>query len=114
MTRPEIQMCRVRKPSDGCATIMTTFLGLAAGLGLNEHGLGLAGASAHTKVRYGDTGLPGQNLQFMLLNRCRNVGEARALFAEHSFFGQVMALKSGTMCYTPGHPAEVGWKLAEL
>lgn len=91
----EAQMCRVRKPLDGCATIMTTYLGLAAGLGLNEHGLGLAGASAHTKLRYGDTGLPGQILQFMLLNRCKNVEEARALFAEHSFFGKSHNLMAG-------------------
>jgi len=40
----EIQVCHVCRPAGGLATISTTYLGMAARMGVNERGLGLGGA----------------------------------------------------------------------
>jgi len=92
---PEVQLCRVCRPSGGPATIQTTYLGMAAGIGLNEHGVGVGGASAHTPARYGDEGLPGAALWHLLLHECRDVPGARALMAEHAFLGKPCNLIAG-------------------
>lgn len=84
----EIQLRRICRPEDGTASIQTTYLGMAGGVGLNGHGLGTAGASAHTPERYGDTGLPGHVLNFLMLNGCRNTNEVRTLMAAHAFWGK--------------------------
>ena len=85
---PEIQLVRVCRPDGGAPSIQTTFVGMASGLGVTARGLGTAGASAHTQERYGESGLPGQVLNFLLLERCRNVAEARELMTQKLFLGK--------------------------
>lgn len=81
------QLCHVRRPTGEPATIEMTYVGLVAGLCLNEHGLGMAGASAMAEP-HGAEGLPSPVLAHWLMHRCRTVAEARALFAQHRFLGK--------------------------
>ena len=104
---PEIQLCRICRPDGSSATITTSYLGMAGGVGLNEHGLGTGGASAHTRASYGDSGLPGQVLNGLLLNHCRDVSQARSLVTEHSFLG-----KSCNMMVGDRHGASVLFEMA--
>ena len=88
----EVQLCQVRRADDGPACVLTTYVGLTGGQGLNEYGLGIAGASAGTEAVYGKSGLPGAALCHLLLHRCRDVSEAYALLSRHPFLGKPMNL----------------------
>lgn len=92
---PEVQACIVRRPVTGTATITNSYLGVVGAVGLNEHGLGLGGASAHTDEQYGKTGLPGGVLRWKMLQECRNVDEARNLMSKHVFEGKPNNLIAG-------------------
>ncbi len=92
---PDIQLCRTCRPDDGQTKITTTYLGMAGGIGVNAAGLGTGGASAHTPERYGDEGLPGQVLNFLLLHSCRNTNEARDLLSRRAFLGKSNNLIAG-------------------
>ena len=92
---PDIQLCRICRPDRGESQITTTYLGMAGGIGVNAAGLGTAGASAHTRERYGDQGLPGQVINSLLLQRCRGVTEARDLMSRHAFLGKSCNLIAG-------------------
>lgn len=83
-----VQLCRVCRPSDGPAMIKMGYVGLAGATGLNEHGLGLGGASAHTTENYGNEGLPAAVLGFMVMGRCRTAAQAASLMASHKFLGK--------------------------
>ncbi len=85
---PDIQLCRTCRPDDGRPRITTTYLGMAGGVGLNASGLGTGGASAHTRERYGDDGLPGQILGFKMLGHCADVADVRSLLSQHAFLGK--------------------------
>lgn len=98
----EIQLCRICRPETGPDRLTTTYLGMAGGVGLNESGLGIGGASAHTPKRYGDEGLPGQVLDFLLLDRCSDVSEAQDLAARHRFLG-----KSSNLIVGDAHESSV-------
>ena len=91
----DIQLCRICRPESGWAIVHTSYLGMAGGVGLNEHGLGIGGASAHTDRSYGRTGLPGQVLNFLLLHRCRDARDARDLMAQHPFLGKSLCQIAG-------------------
>ena len=111
-TDPDFQLCRTCRPDEGAAVISTTYLGMVGGVGVNEHGLGLGGASAHTDARYGDAGLPAQVLCWLLMYTCRRVTEARELLAAHPFLGKsanlIVADDSGASVLlelAPGAPA---------
>ena len=84
----EMQVCRVCRPEGGPDTITVTYVGMAGALGSNAFGLGIAGASAHTDARYGDTGLLGAVLCHLMLYDCRDVAAARTLMAKHAFLGK--------------------------
>jgi len=90
-----IQLCRVSRPERGVATITTTYLGMAGGVGMNEHGVGLGGSSAHTTVSYDSGGVPAAVLMLDLLQQCRNVEDASRLFSERMFTGKSMNLLVG-------------------
>ena len=107
----DIQVCRTCRPEGGSATITTTYVGMGSGPGLNEHGLGFGGASAHTDARYGNAGLPGAVLCHLLLHECRDVTDARALMAKHAFLGKpaniLVGDESGASVlfeFAPGRP----------
>ena len=92
---PDIQLCRTCRPDCGQTKVTTSYLGMAGGIGVNASGLGTGGASAHTPERYGDEGLPGQVLSFLLMNACSDVPEARALLSRHAFLGKSQNLIAG-------------------
>ena len=85
---PDIQLCRTCRPDNGEPKVTTSYLGMTGGVGVNATGLGIGGASAHTPVRYGDEGLPGQVFNFLLLHKCRNVTEAGNMVSRHPFLGK--------------------------
>ena len=85
----QIQICRVRRPSNGPATIATTYLGMM-GLGVSEYGMVVGTASAHAATTFGHEGLPAAVLCHLLLRDCRTVDDATALFGRHKFLGKGM------------------------
>ena len=87
----EWQLLQIVRPRGGPAAVYCTYLGLAGGVGLNEHGFALGGASAHTHAEYDDDGrlgLPGSVLFRLMRQRCRTVAEAREFMAAHSLLGK--------------------------
>lgn len=96
---PEVQICQVARPDDGMAFIQCSYLGVVGGCGLNAHGMGEGGASAHTRERYSDEGLPNGIFAAMLYHRCKSVADARKFAAETRFLGKpcnmLVADKSG-------------------
>ena len=83
----EIQFCHLRRPTSGPATVLITYLGMTAGLGCNEFGLALTGASA---AAHGPAtaGLPVAVLNHLLATRCRDVPAAQALLAGRAVRGK--------------------------
>jgi len=77
----EIQLCRVNRPDGGPQTITMTYLGMSGGVGVNEHGLAMAGSSAPAEARATTDGVPMAVGDFLLLNRCRSAREAHALLS---------------------------------
>lgn len=88
----QVQLCHLRRPTGGPACALTTYVGMAGGVGVNERGFSIAGASAGTDAVYGDAGVPGAALCHMLLHRCGSVAEARGLLADLPFLGKPMNL----------------------
>jgi len=87
----EWQLLQIARPRGGPAALYCTYLGLAGGVGLNEHGFALGGASAHTHAKYdggGRPGLPGSVLCRLMRQRCRTVADAREFMAAHSLLGK--------------------------
>ena len=82
-----MQICHVCRPTDGTASIATSYLGML-GQGLSGHGLVVGGASAHASKSFGAEGLPGAVLSHMLNRDCRIVQDAIALLGRHKFLGK--------------------------
>ena len=82
------QICQIRRPDDGMATITLTYVGLVSAIGMNEAGLGLAGASARP-AEEGTASGPGMNIvAFSALQRCESVREAEALLCARPLVGK--------------------------
>jgi len=79
----EAQLLRLCRPPNGAASIGCSYLGTVAGYGINEHGLAISGASAHTMARYGSAEMPIALLLHLFVQRCTNVAEVRELAARH-------------------------------
>ncbi len=92
---PLVQVCQVRRPRTGPASILTTYAGLAAGAGLNAHGLAIGGASARAAGMGRPYGLPGGALCHLLLSDCHDAGEAANLLSTRRFLGKPMNLIAG-------------------
>ena len=121
----DIQLCRVCKPKDGTATLRTTYLGMASGVGVNEYGFATGSASSHTPQRYGKQGLPGQVLGFMVLDRCKRVEEARELLSTYPFLGKpsnviagdregalsLFEMAPGRVPVAVDRPGSLGWQV---
>jgi len=75
----EIQLCRIRRPDEGPAAVVVTYLPITGGIGFNEHGLAIGGSSAPALVKADGEGLPTAVVNHLLLTRCRNVGDAGEL-----------------------------------
>jgi len=108
----EVQLLRVCRPRDGMQTMLTTYLPLTGGVGLNEHGLGVAGSSATPDVPPARGGLPIAVVNHMVMTRCRNVDDAARLVAEHEVCGKgcvelVCDASGGSMLveFVPGRTA---------
>lgn len=82
-----VSTCHTCHPDSGTALLTTTYLGMAAGPGLNSHGLGLVGASVSGERATGKEGLSSAILNRMVLGHCRSVGDAAALLNRHIFDG---------------------------
>jgi predicted choloylglycine hydrolase len=91
----QLQLCRVSRPSDGCATITTTYLGMAVAIGMNAHGLGVGTSSAHTTVNHAGDGWPGCVMLFDLMQQCQDVEQAGQLLAMHNYGGKSMNMLVG-------------------
>ncbi len=85
----EIQVCRTTRPENGPASLLLTYAGLmATGVGMNEHGLAIGGASAHTDKRFGSGGLPNSLASHIVLHRSCDVADAHRQLASHTFRGK--------------------------
>ena len=73
------QLLRVCRPTNGVAHLGCSYLGTVGGYGVNESGLAISGASAHTTARYGSADMPVALLLHMFLHRCSNVAQVREL-----------------------------------
>jgi hypothetical protein len=80
----QIQLCRVCRPAEGARTLLITYLGLTGGVGINEHGLGLAGSSASGLDAHAGSGLPTAVLNHLIMTRCRSLADVRDLLARHT------------------------------
>ena len=83
-----VQVLWIRRPVRGTATLTTSYLGLIGGRGMNEHGLGRQGTSAHTTECYGSTGVVSMVLAHRLLQDCGAVAEATALITKEPVLGK--------------------------
>ena len=83
----KVATCHTCRPDRGTAFITTTYLGMAAGPGLNSHGLGLVGASAPGERANDKTGMSSAILNRMVLGHCRSAGDAAVLLSRHIFDG---------------------------
>lgn len=82
------QICQVRRPDGGMPTITLTYVGLVSSIGMNEAGLGIAGASARP-AEEGTASGPGMNVvAFGALQRCKSVREAEALLCAQPLVGK--------------------------
>lgn len=85
----EIQVCHTSRPDDGPASLLLTYAGFAAGgAGMNEHGLAVGGASAHTTVPYAGGRVPFSLVFHLLLQRSRNVAHFVRQFDDLMYYGK--------------------------
>lgn len=85
------QICQIHRPTDGCATLTMSYLGSASGIGINEHGFGIATVSAPARDTYGNEGVFSSLLVHRVLAGCTTVAEADELLLGHPILckGQV-------------------------
>jgi hypothetical protein len=82
------QICHVRRPKDAAATITTTYLGMLAAVGMNEHGVGFVGGSSPAKESYGTVGIPVSLITHKALHAARNISEVRGIFMDQPVVGK--------------------------
>ena len=82
------QVCHLRRPHAGHATVTTTYLGFAGAVGINEHGLGIVGVSASARGNDGATGILSAVLLHRVLNECRDFEEANELLLAEPVLGK--------------------------
>lgn len=96
------QICQVRRPKDSAATITTTYLGMLAVVGMNEHGVGLVGGSSPAKESYGTDGIPVSLVTHMALHTARTLAEVHEIFLAQPIVGKgavlLVADASGLSC----------------
>ncbi len=84
----EFQVCQVRRPVGQPASLVLCYVGLAGGSGLNEHGLGISGASAYAEPVQIAGGWPGPVIEHRVLQDCWTVAEARRALAGVRYRGK--------------------------
>jgi len=85
----EIQVCHTSRPTDGPASMVLTYAGfLAGGAAMNEHGLAVGGASAHTTVPYAGGQAPFSVFFHLLLQRSENIAHFVRKFGELTYYGK--------------------------
>lgn len=82
------QICHIRRPKDGVAALCLTYLGMAVGVGMNAHGVGLVGGSATSRKTYGHEGSPCSLLMHKALHTARNLVEVREIFLKQPTLGK--------------------------
>jgi hypothetical protein len=92
----DIQVCQVSRPTDGAAFVTTGYLGLLPINGMNEHGVGLAGASAHTLDGVPDAeGLPAGAKARLIFAAARSTREAIGVLSRQPHLGKSFNLLVG-------------------
>jgi len=107
----EIQVCHTSRPSDGPASMVLTYAGfLAAGAAMNEQGVAVGGASAHTTVPYAGGQVPFSLFFHLLLHRSENIAQFIKQFGELTYYGKsamcLVADASGTSVALEMQPGE--------
>jgi hypothetical protein len=82
------QVCEIRRPDEGFATISTSYLGMPAGAGINEHGFALGQVSAAARDTYGTEGTHAVLLADHILRACRTVEEANDFITGRAALGK--------------------------
>ena len=85
---PEVQLLRICRPDGQPATMDCQTVGCVGGMGCNERGVGVCGASAHTEVPYGNTGVLDALLRHVMLLECASLAEVRELVSREPFLGK--------------------------
>lgn len=106
----EIQLVRVCRPDGGPDTILVTYLPLTGGVGLNEHGLALAGSSATAVGTPEAEGVPLAVVNHLMMHRCADTAEACETASSFSVRGkgavEIVCDGSGASAlleFAPGH-----------
>ena len=86
----DVQLLRICHPNDQPATVTCQTVGCVGGMGCNDRGLGVCGASAHTEASYGSTGVLDALLRHIMLLQCTNVADVRELVSREPFLGKPM------------------------
>lgn len=107
----ELQVCHTRRPDDGPASMVLTYAGfLAAGTGINEHGLAVGGASAHTTVPFAGGQLPFSLFFHLLMHKGQSLGQYLRQFGELTYYGKpamcLVADAGGASATMEMHPGE--------
>ncbi len=120
------QICHIRRPTVGMATISLTYVGVVSSVGMNDAGLGIAGASARP-LRDGTAAGPSMNaLAFSALQHCQTVASAEALLCSEPLIGKgsvqlladadgdcrLLELVHGKRAVSSGRPAGQCWHAA--
>jgi hypothetical protein len=91
----EIQTCWIRRPSGESSFVHNGYAGMVSpGAAMNEHGLGMAGASSHVsagKTSPASKDPPASIFALMCMLGCRTVSEAATLISQHRFFSSKAA-----------------------
>ena len=105
------QVCEIRRPDHGFATITTSYLCMPAGVGVNEHGFAMGGVSAAARDTYGTEGTPAVLLSDHILRTCRTVVEANEYLKGKAALGKgqvwLVADATGATALYPVAPGRV-------
>lgn len=89
------QLCLIRRPTGGIATIVTTYLGMAISVGMNAHGLGLVGVSGPGVPRPCADAFPVSLAYHRALMDARTVREARQVLSPKPLTGKGSLMIAG-------------------
>jgi hypothetical protein len=105
------QVCEVRRPDEGFATITTSYLCMPSGTGVNEHGFAMGGVSAAARDNYGTEGTQAVLLSDHILRTCSTVAEANAYLKDKAVLGKghvwLAADETGATALYPIAPGRV-------
>lgn len=84
----EVQVCRTSRPRDAAANVLLTYCGFIAGVGMNEHGVGIGGSSAHAAHAFPPAGEPNSLVYYDLLHHARSVRDVENAWRDRPIYGK--------------------------